>query len=43
MSRNRADFEYAIASAFLVGFHEERTEPDPIDPLEPEMTSNVIR
>ena len=43
MSRNRADFDEAIANAFLVGFHEERTEDDPADPLEPEMTSNVIR
>lgn len=43
MSRNRADFDYAIANAFLVGFHEERTEADPVDELEPEMTRNVIR
>lgn len=43
MSRNRADFDEAIANAFLVGFHEERTEEDPPDPQEPEMTQNVIR
>lgn len=43
MSRNRADFDEAIANAFLVGFHEERTEDDPVDYLEPEMTRNVIR
>ena len=39
----RANFDEAIANAFLVGFHEERTEEDPVDELEPEMTSNVIR
>ena len=43
MSRNRRDFDYAIANAFLVGFHEERTEADPVDELESEMTANVIR
>lgn len=43
MSRNRRDFDYAIANAFLMGFHEERTEEDPVDALEPEMTRNVIR
>lgn len=42
MSR-RSNFDYAIAHAFLVGFHEERTEADPVDPLEPQMTANVIR
>jgi hypothetical protein len=43
VSRNRADFDEAIANAFLVGFHEERTEVDPVEALEPEMTRNVIR
>ena len=43
MSRNRADFDEAIANAFLVGFHEERTEVDPVDSLESEMTQNVVR
>lgn len=43
MSRNRRDFDEAIANAFLVGFHEERTEEDPLDYLESEMTRNVIR
>lgn len=43
MSRNRRDFDEAIANSFLVGFHEERTEADPADPYEPEMTRNVIR
>ena len=43
MSRNRADFDEAIANAFLVGFHEERTEDDPPDTLEPAITQNVIR
>lgn len=43
MSRNRRDFDEAIANSFLVGFHEERTEQDPAEPYEPEMTSNVIR
>ena len=43
MSRNRRDFDEAIANAFLVGYHEERTEEDPPDPQESEMTQNVIR
>jgi hypothetical protein len=43
VSRNRRDFDYAIANAFLVGYHEERTEVDPPDSLESEMTQNVIR
>lgn len=43
MSRNRRDFDEAIANSFLVGFHEERTEEDPVEELEPEMTANVIR
>lgn len=29
-------------NAFLVGFHEERTEPDPVDPQEPWLLQNVI-
>ena len=43
MSRNRRDFDEAIANAFLVGFHEERTEEVPADSLESEMTQNVVR
>lgn len=42
MARN-SEFDYEIANAFLVGFHEERTEDDPDEPYEPEMTQNVIR
>lgn len=47
MSHNRKHFVdammRAMTNAFLVGYHEERTEEDPPDPLEPEMTRNVIR
>ena len=47
MSHNRKHFVdammRAMTNSFLVGFHEERTEEDPADPYEPEMTKNVIR